>query len=438
MLAGMALDCWAQGWPVPAWAPVVLVGAMVAISNLYFAEKRRHGDELRVAREAVEEMARIAERERIGRDLHDLLGHTLSVIVLKSELASKLADRDITRAVAEIRDVERISRETLSEVRKAVQGYRIGKGLHAEFGNAERVSRLPAWAARRSPAIPRQNQERVLAFALREVNRLVRHRMPGTAGSRSGRKTARRAGSQGRWPGTRRRESASGMRERPQQVAGTPGGRLRGRRDCGCGRCSVPGPEAPRHDPVLIAEDQAMVLGALAALIDIEQDLGCRPNTLGDAALGPPLAEGRRRHRHRDAWPVWDGTWRPRRVAARHRANHHFHTSRGPDICAGRRSGRERYLLRDAPLHRLADAIRRVHAGGRAVDPELCRRSMVWGGPLPDQGTTGADRPPGRPARNRRGSDLRRNGQNYLSEAINKIGAKKRVDAARIAREGWL
>ncbi len=86
---------------------------------------RRKDANLRVAQQAVEEMARIAERERIGRDLHDLLGHTLSVIVLKSELASKLADRDPARAVAEIRDVERISREALTEVRKAVRGYRI-------------------------------------------------------------------------------------------------------------------------------------------------------------------------------------------------------------------------------------------------------------------------------------------------------------------------
>ena len=160
-----------------SWVPIVLVGAMVAISNLYFAEKRRHGDELRIAREAVEEMARIAERERIGRDLHDLLGHTLSVIVLKSELASKLADRDVSRAVAEIRDVERISRETLTEVRKAVQGYR-SEGLHAEFGNAERVlaaAGVQPLVDRSAVALP-PDEERVLAFALREaVTNVVRH-----------------------------------------------------------------------------------------------------------------------------------------------------------------------------------------------------------------------------------------------------------------------
>ncbi|MEW6420828.1 MAG: sensor histidine kinase [Deinococcota bacterium] len=81
-------------------------------------------------------LAADAERERIARDLHDLLGHTLSVIVLKSELASKLTQRDPARAAQEIREVERISREALSEVRAAVSGYR-GSGLRAELARAK-------------------------------------------------------------------------------------------------------------------------------------------------------------------------------------------------------------------------------------------------------------------------------------------------------------
>jgi len=226
MLAGMALDCWAQGWPVAGWAPVVLVGAMVAISNLYFAEKRRHGDELLVAHQAVEEMARIAERERIGRDLHDLLGHTLSVIVLKSELASKLADRDITRAVAEIRDVERISRETLSEVRKAVQGYR-SEGLHAEFGNAERVlaaAGVQPLVDRSAIALP-PDEERVLAFALREaVTNVVRHSDARhcwiTLRTEDGRAVLE-VKDDGHGALSPEGSGLSGMRERLQQVAGT-------------------------------------------------------------------------------------------------------------------------------------------------------------------------------------------------------------------------
>ena len=83
-----------------------------------------------------EKLAADAERERIARDLHDLLGHTLSVIVLKSELASKLADKNPARAFEEIREVERISREALSEVRAAVQGYQ-GSGLSAELARSK-------------------------------------------------------------------------------------------------------------------------------------------------------------------------------------------------------------------------------------------------------------------------------------------------------------
>ena len=69
-------------------------------------------------------LATLAERERIGRDLHDLLGHTLSVVALKSELARKLIDRDLDAARAEIGEVERVARDALSQVRHAVSGIR--------------------------------------------------------------------------------------------------------------------------------------------------------------------------------------------------------------------------------------------------------------------------------------------------------------------------
>ena len=122
-------------------------------------------------------MATLAERERISRDLHDLLGHTLSVIALKSELASRLADTDPARAAQEIREVERISRETLSEVRGAVEGYR-GSGLPGELRRAASV--LQSSGVRLDAHIdtvqmsPRQ--ESILALALREaVTNIVRH-----------------------------------------------------------------------------------------------------------------------------------------------------------------------------------------------------------------------------------------------------------------------
>jgi two-component system sensor histidine kinase DesK len=177
MVAGIVLQAWLFDWHYSAWVPAMLVTAVVGGTNILLADRRRYGLQLQIAREAAEEMARVAERERIGRDLHDLLGHTLSVIVVKSELASKLGERDPRRALEEIRDVERISREALAEVRTAVRGYR-SEGLEDAIANAERVLR----AAGLEPSVTSERvvlaaaAERALAFALREaVTNVVRH-----------------------------------------------------------------------------------------------------------------------------------------------------------------------------------------------------------------------------------------------------------------------
>jgi two-component system sensor histidine kinase DesK len=150
---------------------------MVGVGNLFIGDRERQNALIRRSREEVEEMAKVAERERIARDLHDLLGHTLSVIALKSELASKLADRDLPRAVAEIREVERVSRDALAEVRGAVEGYK-SRGFSGELRSAEQA--LGSAGVRLDidlkpePCSPRQ--EAVLALALREtVTNVVRH-----------------------------------------------------------------------------------------------------------------------------------------------------------------------------------------------------------------------------------------------------------------------
>src|SRR5579864_6356683 len=83
------------------WIPGILFALIIGAVNIHFAERRRENAKLRMAHEEVERMAQIAERERISRDLHDVLGHTLSVIVLKSELASRLADKDPQKAAQE-------------------------------------------------------------------------------------------------------------------------------------------------------------------------------------------------------------------------------------------------------------------------------------------------------------------------------------------------
>ena len=91
-----------------------------------------------MANDEIEHLAKVAERERIARDLHDLLGHTLSLITLKAELARKLVDRDPQRAKQEMQDVEQTSRAALADVREAISGYR-GQGLAAELIHARQT-----------------------------------------------------------------------------------------------------------------------------------------------------------------------------------------------------------------------------------------------------------------------------------------------------------
>src|SRR6185503_6251070 len=115
------LEAAALSLPPQGWIPAIAVTLIVGGPNIHFIEAGRAKARLLRAQQEVEHMAQVAERERIARDLHDLLGHTLSLIVLKSELAGKLADRDAAAAATEIRDVETIARRTLAEVRRAVQ-----------------------------------------------------------------------------------------------------------------------------------------------------------------------------------------------------------------------------------------------------------------------------------------------------------------------------
>lgn len=150
---------------------------LVGVTRVHEGVVERKNRELRRSRDEVEQLAALAERERIGRDLHDLLGHTLSVIVLKSELAAKVAEADPERCVAEIREVERISRETLADVRAAVSGYR-ARGLPGELDNARRVlaGAGVSVSSAMDPVELTAVQETALSLALREaVTNVVRH-----------------------------------------------------------------------------------------------------------------------------------------------------------------------------------------------------------------------------------------------------------------------
>jgi len=177
IVAIVGVETYLFSLPPAFWLPATVISILVGGSNIHFCEMRRKDRALIQAHEAAEHLATIAERERIARDLHDLLGHTLSIIVLKSELAAKVAERDLDRAIHEIRDVERISRNALAEVRRAVYGYR-GERLDEEVATA----RTALDAAGVALTVDMANvaldvdQERTLSLGLREaVTNVIRH-----------------------------------------------------------------------------------------------------------------------------------------------------------------------------------------------------------------------------------------------------------------------
>lgn len=151
-----------------------VVGAVIVAGE---AERATYARRLVRAYSEVEKMATIAERERIARDMHDVLGHTLSVVVLKSELARRLAAADPVRAAEEMGSVEVLARQALADVRIAIAGYRV-TGLSGELANA----RLALEAAgieleeALAPVNASPQAEAALAMILREATtNIIRH-----------------------------------------------------------------------------------------------------------------------------------------------------------------------------------------------------------------------------------------------------------------------
>lgn len=168
------------GWLGIPWAFVGVTAAlavMISIGTVYGRIDARRNAALRLSQEEVRRLARSAERERIGRDLHDLLGHTLSLVALKSELALKLLERDPAAARAEMEAVERVTRDALAQVRRAVSGIRAA-GVEAELSSA-RLSLLSGGVVldyRLAPLVLPVETETVLALAVREaITNVVRH-----------------------------------------------------------------------------------------------------------------------------------------------------------------------------------------------------------------------------------------------------------------------
>ncbi|MFG2131580.1 sensor histidine kinase [Streptomyces sp. NPDC048751] len=169
-----AVSAHRSGWDAINVAYSTLLSTMVTAAILSLTDAVR---ELRAAREELARRAVEKERLRFSRDLHDLLGHTLSVIVVKSEAARRLAGRDLDAALGQISDIESVGRQALTEIREAVTGYREGS-LITELDRARSVlgaAGVEPVLHRSGPPLGPQT-ETLLAWVVREaVTNVVRH-----------------------------------------------------------------------------------------------------------------------------------------------------------------------------------------------------------------------------------------------------------------------
>jgi two-component system response regulator DesR len=195
---------------------------------------------------------------------------------------------------------------------------------------------------------------------------------------------------------------------------------------------------------VVLAEDQEMVLGALAALLELEGDI----QVVAQARNGKLALEAVRTHQPdvlitdiempeltgiELAQTLKGGSTRIVMVTTFARPGY---------LRRAMEAGASGYLLKARPARELADAVRRIHRGLRVVDPDLATEAWVESDPLTDR-----ERQVLRLAAEGESTEaiakkLHLSGgtvRNYLSEAIDKLGASNRIDAARVAREkGWL
>ncbi len=163
-----------DGWGGLDIAYATWISTIVTAAILSLSEAVR---ELRAAREELARRAVEEERLRFSRDLHDLLGHTLSVIVVKSEAARRLAARDVDTALAQVGDIESVGRQALTEIREAVTGYRDAT-LATELdraGSALSAAGVTPRIHRSGPPLAPRT-EALLGWVVREaVTNVVRH-----------------------------------------------------------------------------------------------------------------------------------------------------------------------------------------------------------------------------------------------------------------------
>ena len=263
-------------WPLA----VIVTGVGLATGLTRLIEDRQH-EHQRLGTQ----MVVATERERVARDVHDVLGHSLTVISLKADLAARLMDVDPARARAEVEQIHDLSRQALAEVRTTVGGLRVAR-LVDEVEAARTVLRDAGITADLPHDLdvvdPRHRI--VLAWVLREaVTNVVRHsgatRCFGDPRCRPAPRRGRRHRSQ-RQGGQRHPGSAgAGHRRRRHPVAAS----RRDRRHRAGGAAVI---------RLLLADDQALVRGAMAALLGLEPDL----EVVAEVGRGDEVVAAAREH----------------------------------------------------------------------------------------------------------------------------------------------
>ena len=432
----------ATGAQVGSWAvTTVAMGILfVAFGRLIVANM-----ELRAARAELAQRAVAEERERFSRDLHDLLGHSLSVIALKAELADRTLPDHPERAEREVRQIQTVAREALAEVRQTVSGYRLptlegelagarmaleAAGIEADLAS-ERIALPPeAEAALAGPCVRARRTSS--ATAMRATRRsgscpVSWPRAPRSSTTAAA-PTAARPTAATAWPGCASGPSASAARSTPAPAPPAASA---------CALASRCDPRPPRRGP-----DDGPRGDRQPARARVRRRGRGAGRARGRRCASRPA--GRRAARHRDA-----GRLGPRRRggAARRAARdarphpHHVRPARVPAPRDGER--RRRVPAQGRARAELARAIRRAMAGDKVVDPGLAAEALSEGeSPLTPREREVLDR-------------ARRDGtiaeiaaslhlspgttRNHLSSIMGKLGAQSRIEAIRIAEaKGWL
>ena len=474
----------------------------IGLLMVLMRDLRVRNEELSAARAELADAAVAQERERFARDLHDLLGHSLSVIALKAELAGRLLPARPEQAATEVGEVEQVARQALSEVRLAVSGYR-QPTLEGELAGARMA--LAAAGIEAEVNVPKvtlqPDVEAVLAWAIREgATNVIRHSRAGRAairvtagladasvevvddGARGDRRRGAEAGDAAAGP-TRGRHAGhglDGLRERAEAIDGrveagplpdrrlSPDG-LGSRAAAGvdsaaalrarvCRRPIAERPAAPRA-PHPVSRTIQMIRGPDRR----------RPGHGPRRAREPARTRARHPRRRPGAARRSGRRGRARRSSPTSRCSTSrcpAHRPRGSRAaahapCPTRRvlilttfgrpgylrrameGGAAGFLLKDAPASELASAIRRAVAGERVVDPGLAAAALSQGeSPLTprEHEVLAASRDHATVA-DLAGALYLSPGtvRNHLSSVMQKLDARNRAEAVRVAEErGWL